>query len=137
VRYFFKRRRKRDTLTTVTWAGLCLDYDTFLGLRILEHRIHGYSIQAAIIKSIWEVNSQIVAAGTIMAIVFAGLLTGDSLSVNEFGFLLCTSVLVDTFIVQTLLVPAIFSFGDSFLWWPRRLVSEGLITLDDAEFATE
>jgi RND superfamily putative drug exporter len=131
--------------------GLCLDYDVFICARILEHRVDGYEIRAAIIKSVWEVNSTIVVAGLIMAAVFSGLLLGDGLSVNQFGFLLCTSVLVDTFIVQSILVPCIFSFGDGFLWWPRKIVSSGLISafalapprltwdcaaLDDPEFSS-
>ena len=85
--------------------GLTIDYDVFCLSRIAEHRSDGYDIQAAIIKAVWEVSSTICVAGLIMAAVFSGLMLGDSPSLNQFGFLLCTSVLVDTFIVQSLLVP--------------------------------
>ena len=85
--------------------GLTLDYDVFVISRIIEHRADGYEIRAAIIKGVWEVTSTICTAGLIMAAVFSGLLLGDSTCLIQFGFLLCTGVLVDTFIVQSLLVP--------------------------------
>lgn len=117
--------------------GLTLDYDVFCLSRIVEHRADGYEIQAAIVKAVWEVRSTIYVAGLIMAAAFSGLMLGDSTSMNQFGFLLCLSVLVDTFIVQTLLVPAIISFGDGFAWYPRKMPMEKLITLDDPEFKDE
>lgn len=112
-------------------TGLVLDYDTFSVHRILEHRTDGYSMQAAIIKAMWEVNSTIVAAGLIMASVFGGLVLSQEQAVDQFGYILCVSVLFDTFVVQSLLMPAIMSFGSV---WPRKVPMENLITIDDEEF---
>jgi uncharacterized membrane protein YdfJ with MMPL/SSD domain len=100
--------------------GLTIDYDVFSFSRIYEHRADGYEIRAAIIKAVWEVSSTICVAGLIMASVFSGLLLGSSTTVNQFGFLLCTSVLVDTFIVQSLLVPGEFSLV---LEWNTKLTN--------------
>jgi hypothetical protein len=121
-------------LTLFISIGLVLDYDVFIVHRILEHRSAGYDVQASIIKAVWEVNSTIVVAGLIMCAVFSGLLLSSEVSMDQFGWLMSTSVLCDTFIVQTLLVPAIMSLGDRLSWWPRKMPLENLITLDDEEF---
>ncbi|KAH9258131.1 hypothetical protein BASA81_003694 [Batrachochytrium salamandrivorans] len=116
--------------------GLVLDYDIFLVHRIVEHRTSGYDLQSSVIKAIWEVNSTINAAGLIMASVFGGLLLSDETAVDHFGFLMCTAVLVDTFVVQTFLIPPIVSLGDTFAFWPRRVPQQDLITMEDDEFQT-
>ena len=51
--------------------------------------------------------SLLLLAGLIMAIAFAGLIMSHELVVKQIGFMLCFSVLLDTFLVRTLLVPAI------------------------------
>ena len=39
---------------------------------------------------------------------------------TEFGFILTFAVLVDTFIIRTILVPAIMSIADKWNWWPGK-----------------
>merc|ERR1711871_1154383 len=69
-----------------------------------------------------------------MTFAFGGLLLSASTAVNQFGFLLTVSVLFDTFVIQSIVVPAVMSFADRGSWWPRRVPTENLITLDDDEF---
>lgn len=114
--------------------GLVLDYDIFLVHRIMEHRISGYDLQSSVIKAIWEVNSTINAAGLIMAAVFGGLMLSDEIAVQHFGFLMTCAVLVDTFVVQTFLIPPIVSMGDTFAFWPKEVPQTSLITIEDDEF---
>ena len=102
----------------------------------MEHRESGYDIQSAIIKSVWEIQSTVIAAGLIMASVFGGILLSDEIAIDQFGFLMCAAVLADTLIVQVFLIGPVISLGDSFMWWPRRMPTENLITLDDQEFAS-
>ena len=92
-------------------------------------------MQAAIIKGVWETNSTITVAGLIMAAVFGGMLLSNQIAVNQFGFLLCFSVIFDTFVVQSMLMPAILSLNFAkYAWFPRKLPEENLITLSDDEF---
>jgi uncharacterized membrane protein YdfJ with MMPL/SSD domain len=115
--------------------GLILDYDVFTTHRVLEHRQNGFDTQASIVKGIWETQSTVKIAGLIMASVFGGLLLSKEIAVDQFGELLCTAVLVDTLLVQSFLMPAVLSLefcGRA--WWPRKLPTENLITLEDGEF---
>lgn len=102
-------------------AGLALDYDVFLITRIVEHRVAGFSNAAAIRKSIFETSRVITAAGVIMATAFSILLMAPAPAVQATGFLLTSSVLFDTFIIRTLLVPALLSLSDNWAWYPRAV----------------
>ena len=110
--------------------------DIFLVHRVQEHRESGYDIQSAIMKATWEVQSTIVSAGLIMASVFGGILLSDEIAIDQFGFLMCFSVLVDTFVVQCFLIGPILSLGDRFSWWPRIMPMDNLITIEDEEFSS-
>jgi RND superfamily putative drug exporter len=40
---------------------------------------------------------------------------------NQFGFMLCIAVLIDTFIIRTMLVPAIMALAEKWNWWPKKV----------------
>jgi len=115
-------------------AGLVLDYDLFLITRIQEHRSKGYHIQAAICKSACTVGPTISAAGAIMVAVFVGLMLSDQTLLNQCGWLLSTSIIIDTLIVNTILVPALVSLGDGVAWQPAKMPLRNLVTLESPEF---
>mmetsp|Transcript_9509 Transcript_9509/g.32240 ORF Transcript_9509/g.32240 Transcript_9509/m.32240 type:complete len:129 (+) Transcript_9509:180-566(+) len=56
-----------------------------------------------------------------MAIAFGALLFSTSISLNELAFILTASVLVDTLVVRTVLVPSAMAVLGRANWWPRRL----------------
>eukprot|EP01045_Picozoa_sp_COSAG04_P036972 COSAG04_NODE_9233_length_884_cov_1.671338_1_plen_56_part_00 len=45
----------------------------------------------------------------------------DTPVLNQFGFVLVAASLVDTFVVRTLLVPALMFFAVEWNWWPGRV----------------
>lgn len=112
-------------------VGLALDYDTLCIARVKEHRERGLEIRAAILRGTWEISTTVVSAGSIMAIAFAGLLLATTLVVNQMSFILTTSVLFDSFIIQCCMMPCILSFADEIAWWPARMPQEHLVTLDE------
>jgi uncharacterized membrane protein YdfJ with MMPL/SSD domain len=81
-------------------VGLGLDYDVFLFSRVVEYRRMGYTDRASILKGVYKTGGIITAAGIIMAIAFTGPTMSNQLVLNEFGFMLCVAVLVDTFVVR-------------------------------------
>jgi hypothetical protein len=102
-------------------VGLGLDYDIFLFSRVVEYRKLGYQDRAAITKGIYRTGGIITAAGVIMFIAFAGLMLSQEMVLNQYGFMLSFAVLVDTFIVRTLLVPAIMQLAGPVNWWPGAM----------------
>ncbi|KAJ4458746.1 putative MmpL efflux pump [Paratrimastix pyriformis] len=106
-------------------VGLGLDYDIFLFSRVYEYRKRGYGDRAALTKAIYKTGSIITAAGCIMALAFSGLMLSQEMVLNQFGFILCWSVILDTFFVRTLVVPAIVGLvgrlPGRWNWWPGRV----------------
>lgn len=58
----------------------------------------------------------IVLAGTFSALASLPLVT-----LTEIGFVIAFGVLLDTFLVRTILVPALVIELDRRVWWPSRL----------------
>ena len=101
--------------------GLGIDYDVFLFSRITEERQHGYSADEAIRLGYYHTGGVITGAGVVMSIAFSGLLISKQHILQQLGFFLSISVLLDTFIVRMLLVPTILHLFGNMNWWPRKL----------------
>ena len=74
----------------------------------------------------------ITCAGIIMAVAFAGLLMSEERVLNQTAFVLVASVLIDTFVVRTVLVPILLGVTGEKSWWPREM-PEGVVDLKDGE----
>jgi len=107
--------------TVFLLTGLALDYDIFLYARAFELRAEGLADREAICKAVGLTGPIISCAGVIMALAFAGMLVGTNKYLNEFGFVMIVGVLLDTFVVRTILVPCVLSLGGWLNWWPRRM----------------
>jgi len=120
-------------------VGLALDYDIFLMSRVVEFRRMGWSDRAAICLAIEKTAGVITAAGTIMSISFAGLLIPKTIVLNQYGFSLFLGVALDTFVVRTVLVPAVFTaFGSTtsnLNWWPGAMPAVVYQTVEEEDAA--
>jgi len=101
-------------------VGLGLDYDIFLISRILEARQEGEDDREAIVTGLTKTGSTITAAGLIMGTAFSGLLFSAEPVLNQISFFLVLAVLVDTFIIRALFVPALMAGLGRINWYPRR-----------------
>lgn len=108
-------------LVTGVAIALGLDYDIFLVSRIVEFRIKRFSDRASIFRGVLKTGKVISGAGLIMALAFSGLCFSEKLLFQQFGVLLITSVLLDTFVVRTVLVPALMLVMQQWNWWPREM----------------
>src|SRR3954463_7130584 len=64
----------------------------------------------------------ITAAATIMILVFGSFLIAGPRGIAEFGIGLASAVLLDAFVLRTVLVPAVMHLlGDRNWWLPRGL----------------
>lgn len=103
-------------------VGLALDYDVFLISRILEYRTE-YELdhESSIVAGLYSTGGIITAAGVIMAVAFGGLMFSSSPVLYQWSFLLTSAVLLDTFVIRTLIVPIVMKLTGEWSWWPRRL----------------
>jgi len=111
-------------------VGLGLDYDVFLISRILEFREDGYDDDGSVLKGLYKTGGIITAAGIIMAVAFSGLLMSGELLLNQTAFILVAAVLIDTFVVRTILVPTMMGLvskliGTKYSWYPRQFKGDG------------
>ncbi|MDH5645974.1 MAG: MMPL family transporter, partial [Candidatus Heimdallarchaeota archaeon] len=100
--------------------GLGIDYDIFTIERIKENVWDGMPNNEAIAQGIDKTARVITGAGIIMMIAFGGMMFSTSYILMQFGFVLSFAVLLDTFLVRTVLVPAIMSFAEKLNWWPNK-----------------
>jgi RND superfamily putative drug exporter len=100
--------------------GLGMDYDLFIISRIREGAWEGMCNRDAIAHGLETTGVLVTGAACIMAVAFGGLLLAHSMVLVEFGFMLAVAVLIDAFVVRTLLVPAIMSLAKRYNWWPSK-----------------
>ena len=102
--------------------GLAMDYQVFLVSRIKEMHAKGMSPKEAIVSGFTRSGPVLVAAATIMTVVFAGFATSPQAIAASIAFGLVVGVITDAFIVRMIIVPALLSLlGESAWWMPRWL----------------
>ncbi|MGI9657813.1 MAG: MMPL family transporter [Gaiellaceae bacterium] len=97
--------------------GLSMDYEVFLVSRIREEYIGGDAAQLAIRHGMAAIGRVVVAAGTIMAVVFLSFMLGDDRIIKEFGLGLGAAIIIDAFVVRMTLVPAIMHLLNERAWY--------------------
>jgi uncharacterized membrane protein YdfJ with MMPL/SSD domain len=106
-------------------VGLALDYDIFLISRILDFRLEEHEHKTSIAKGLEATGGVVTAAGTIMAIAFGSLMFSSNPVLIQWSFFLTSAVLLDTFIIRTIVVPVLTDLaGSRCCWWPRKLPEE-------------
>ncbi|MDA8314268.1 MAG: MMPL family transporter [Actinomycetota bacterium] len=114
------------------------DYNILVMTRIREEA-HQRSLRAAVVEAVGKTGPTVTSAGIILAgsfavIGFAGGGPGGS-QIRAIGFGLAIGILMDTFLVRTLLVPSVVSLLGRWNWWPASLgrrADEGSTSRSDA-----
>lgn len=118
----------------VLLVALGSDYNVFVAGRIWD-QARRMRLREAIAVAAPQAARAVTIAGVALAASFALLAIVQLRSFREFAFVMAAGVLIDTFIVRTLLVPALTSiFGES-AWWPGRRV-RGLSTDEFVELVS-
>jgi RND superfamily putative drug exporter len=101
-------------------VALGVDYNIFLIARAREETLkHG--AQQGILRALAVTGAVITSAGIVLAGTFSVLAVLPLTFLTELGFVVAFGVLLDTFLVRSVLVPAIaLQMGDKF-WWPSAL----------------
>ncbi|MEA5154443.1 MMPL family transporter [Raineyella sp.] len=101
-------------------VALGIDYTIFLVHRVrTEARRLG--TRAGMVEAVAHTGSVITSAGIVLAAVFAALGVLPLVTLGQLGLIVGVGVLVDTLVVRTVIVPAIFSLLGDRIWWPGKL----------------
>jgi RND superfamily putative drug exporter len=97
--------------------GLSMDYEVFLVSRIHEEWTKRKDNAYAVTRGQAETGRVITAAALIMILVFASFALGDDVTIKQFGIGLAGAIIIDAFIVRTVIVPALMHLFGRANWW--------------------
>jgi len=104
-------------------VALGVDYNIFLMTRVREEsRIHG--TREGVRRGLAITGGVITSAGLVLATTFAALAVIPILFLAQLAFIVAFGVLLDTFVVRSLLVPALVHDVGRAVWWPSKLSRE-------------
>ncbi|MFF8939808.1 MMPL family transporter [Streptomyces paradoxus] len=114
-------------------VALGIDYNIFLTTRIREEAAR-QGTRPGVVTGLAATGAVITSAGLVLAGTFAALGTLPMVAFAEIGFAVALGVLIDTFIVRSVLVTSLFLDVGPKVWWPHRLAREdgGAAAREDA-----
>ena len=98
-------------------VALGIDYSIFLFGRVKEE-VGYHGIREGVHVAVASTGAIITSAGIILAGTFAAMTSGEVMGLRELGFAVAVGVLIDTFVVRTVLDPALATFFGRWTWWP-------------------
>src|SRR5690606_33618447 len=99
------------------------DYNIFMISEVWNNR-KTQSLKESVKNGVAQTGSVITSAGLILAGTFAVLATLPIQLLVQFGIITAIGVLIDTFIVRPLLVPAITVVLGRYSFWPGKLFNK-------------
>lgn len=99
--------------------ALGIDYTVFLVLRAKEES-GGHGTREGMSRAVGLTGGVITAAGIVLAAVFAVLGVLPLITLGQVGIVVGLGILLDTFLVRTLVVPALFDLLGDRMWWPSK-----------------
>jgi uncharacterized membrane protein YdfJ with MMPL/SSD domain len=104
-------------------VALGVDYNIYLMSRVRQE-IQERDFASGLFTAIARSGGVISSAGLILAGTFAVLMTQPIRELFQFGFAMAIGILLDTFLVRAMLVPAIVKLLGRANWWPGRLTGQ-------------
>jgi RND superfamily putative drug exporter len=97
------------------------DYNILLMSRMRERGLR--TTRADVAEAVTSTGPVITAAGLIFAATFVALLTSPINALAQIGFAVAAGLLLDTFVVRSMVVPACAALLEDRNWWPgnRRI----------------
>lgn len=104
-------------------VALGVDYTIFLVHRA-KREAERFGTVPGMIRAVASTGGVITSAGLVLAAVFAALGVLPLVTLGQLGLIVGLGVLVDTLLVRTVIVPALFGVLGDRVWWPA-LAPEG------------
>ena len=107
-------------LAVLFLVALGVDYTIFLVARAREETAtHG--TRAGIVRAVSATGPVITSAGIVMAAVFCVLGVLPLIVLTQLGVIVGLGILLDTFVVRTVVIPALFTLIGPRVWWPAKV----------------
>ncbi|MGO4615389.1 MMPL family transporter [Nocardia sp. 2YAB30] len=101
-------------------VALGVDYTIFLVTRAREETLwHGTT--QGMVRAVSATGAVITSAGIVLAAVFCVLSVLPLITLTQIGIVVGLGILLDTFVVRTVVIPALFSLIGRSIWWPSDL----------------
>jgi len=101
-------------------VALGVDYTIFLVTRVREE-VAGHGTCEGIVRAVSATGPVITSAGIVMAAVFCVLAVLPLIVLTQLGVIVGLGILLDTFVVRTVLIPALFTSIGPRIWWPAKV----------------
>lgn len=92
------------------------DYNLLFMSRIRAFSTLG--IRSGIVKAFTATGGVITIAGVVFAVTMLAMLASPVYTIAQIGFTIGAGLLIDTFVVRTLTVPAVAALLGARIWWP-------------------
>jgi RND superfamily putative drug exporter len=113
-------------------VALGIDYTIFLMARVREEaRKHG--TREGMLRALSATGPVITSAGVILAGTFSVLMTLPVTFTFDLGLMVALGILLDTFIVRTIMVPAAVEVLGDKIWWPSTARAGGRLREETGE----
>ena len=120
------------TFAFIFLVSLGIDYTIFLMARVREEaRQHG--TREGMLRALAATGPVITSAGIILAGTFSVLMTLPVTFTFDLGFMVALGILLDTFIVRTIMVPAAVELIGDKIWWPSTAEGGGALREDTGD----
>jgi RND superfamily putative drug exporter len=103
----------------VLLLSLGSDYNIFITGQIWNAAAQR-SLRSAVATAAPRASQTIAVAGITLAASFALLAIVPTRPMRQFAFVMAAGILIDSFVVRSLLVPSLISAMGRLSWWPRR-----------------
>src|SRR5215211_1305094 len=103
-------------------VALGIDYNIFLMTRAREESVR-HGTRNGVLRALAVTGGVITSAGMVLAATFGALSVLPLLFLSQLAFLVGFGVLLDTFVVRSLVVPSAVALIGDRVWWPSRLAS--------------
>jgi RND superfamily putative drug exporter len=98
-------------------VALGVDYTIFLVTRAREETPE-HGTRDGIVRAVSATGAVITSAGVVLAAVFCVLGVLPLIVLTQIGIIVGLGILLDTFVVRTVIIPALFTLIGPRIWWP-------------------
>jgi putative drug exporter of the RND superfamily len=113
-------------------VALGIDYTIFLMARVREEA-RRYGTREGMLRALAATGGVITSAGIILAGTFSVLMTLPVSFTFDLGLMVALGILLDTFIVRTIMVPAAVEVIGDKIWWPSTARAGGRLREETGE----